>query len=294
MSKASSTLAFKRLRQLTPPEGVPISFAIASMGARIGAQLLDILITYLGTFLVLLLVIWLGVLSWSALGALFALATFFLRAPYYVLSELVWNGRTLGKRLVGIRVVSLDGRRLTPHQIVARNLMKEVEVFLPIATIFGAANQPGVMEIVLLVWFVGVLIVPFVNKRNQRLGDMMAGTIVVETPKSVLLPDLSLAPKTTGAAYEFRAEHLDIYGRYELQVLEDILRSPPRTPEATSRVSEVAQTIRRRTRYDEVIPQSREWEFLQAFYRQQREYLESRHLFGDTRENKNRPRSPGK
>lgn len=292
MSRASTTLAFKRLRHLTPPEGVPIAFAIASMGARIGAQLLDILITYLGSFLLLLLVIWLGILSWSALGALFVLMTFFLRAPYYILSELVWNGRTLGKRLVGIRVVSVDGRRLTPHQIVARNLMKEVEVFLPIATIFGAVDNPGVADILLLVWFLAVLVVPFVNKRNQRLGDMMAGTLVVETPKSVLLPDLSLEPRSAGAAYEFRAEHLDVYGRYELQVLEDILRSPPRTPDAEKRLSEVAQTIRRRIRYDEVIPPSREWEFLRAFYRQQREYLESRHLFGDTRESKNRPATP--
>jgi len=108
--------------------------------------------------------------------------------------------------------------------------------------------------------------------------------MVVDNPRPVLLPDLSAQAAARG--YEFRAEHLDIYGRYELQTLEAILREPPKSPEARKRVSEVAQTIRKRISYDEDLPESREWDFLLEFYRQQREYLESRHLFGDARENK--------
>lgn len=279
-----TTLPLKRHWTQTPPEGVPIHFSIASLGSRFGAQFLDILITYGGTLALLLGLLYVGLLSWSALGALYALMTFFIRVPYYILSELVWNGRTLGKRIVRIRVISLDGQRLTPHQIVARNLMKEVEVFIPIATIFGASNTSGPVDVVLLVWFVTVLLVPVFNRRKQRLGDMLADTIVVETPRAVLLPDLSATEARRG--YEFRAEHLGIYGRYELQVLEEVLRAPPKTAEARARVSEVAQTIRRRTAYDEAVPEAREWDFLMEFYRAQREFLESRHLFGDSRENK--------
>lgn len=275
--------ASRRWEQI-PPEGVPISMEIATVGSRFGAQALDVLITYTTAFVLLAVLLWAGLLTWWALGALYALVSFFLRVPYYILSELVWNGRTLGKRLVGIRVISLDGRRLTPHQIVGRNLMKEVEVFLPVATIFGAAGTQGVMNIVLLVWFVGVLFVPVCNRRRQRLGDMMADTIVVDNPRALLLPDLSKTATRHG--YEFSAEHLDVYGRYELQVLEQLLREPPKSDEMRQRVSEVAQTIRRRIGYGETVPASREWDFLMDFYRSQRELLENRHLFGDSREDK--------
>lgn len=267
-----------------PPEGVPIGFEMATLGSRFGAQFLDIMITYGGAFLLLVLVLMVGGLTWQALVALFALTSFFIRIPYYVLSELVWNGRTLGKRIVGIRVISLDGRRLTAHQLVARNVMKEVEVFMPIATIFSADNSPGIVNLILFLWAFGVLFVPVFSRRRQRLGDMLADTIVVVTPRAVLLPDLSTAPTRRG--YEFGAEHLNVYGRYELQVLEQVLREPPKTKESYERVSSIAQTIRRRTGYEETVPAAREWDFLMDFYRSQREFLESRHLFGDSRENK--------
>lgn len=268
----------------TPPESVPITFRLSTLGARFGAQTLDILITYGGVLLAIIGLTWAGAFSWNGLITFYALLTFLMRVPYYILSELVWNGRTLGKRMVGIRVISLDGRRLTPHQIVARNLMKEVEVFLPLATLFGASTMDIWLGGALAAWMIATLLVPVFSKLNQRLGDMVAGTVVVDNPRPVLLPDLSAQAAARG--YEFRAEHLDIYGRYELQTLEAILREPPKSPEARKRVSEVAQTIRKRISYDEDLPESREWDFLLEFYRQQREYLESRHLFGDARENK--------
>lgn len=274
----------KGLLRHTPPESVPLTFRLSSLGARFGAQMIDILIAYGGVLILVITLTWIGIFSWDGLMAFYALATFFMRIPYYVLSELVWNGRTLGKRILGVRVISLDGRRLTPHQIVARNLMKEVEVFLPMATLFGAASMTWWLALILLGWMGGTLLVPVFSKLNQRLGDMIAGTVVVDTPKPQLLPDLSTQSAARG--YEFRAEHLGIYGRYELQTLETILRDPPKNPEMRKRISEVAQTIRLRIGYDEEVQASREWDFLLEFYRQQREFLESRTLFGDTRENK--------
>ena len=274
----------KGLLRHIPPESVPLTFRLSSLGARFGAQMLDFLITYGGVMALIIALIWLNIFSWTGLMTFYALITFFIRIPYYILSELVWNGRTLGKRALGVRVISLDGRRLTPHQIVARNLMKEVEVFLPMSTLFGAANMTWWLALILLCWTGGTLLVPMFSKLNQRLGDMVAGTVVVDTPKPQLLPDLSAQAAARG--YEFRAEHLGVYGRYELQTLETILRDPPKTPEMRKRISEVAQTIRRRIGYDEAVPESREWDFLLEFYRQQREFLESRTLFGDTRENK--------
>lgn len=275
-----------RLLTHTPPEGVPISFSIASMGTRFGAQFLDILITYGGMLLLLIALLWLDILSWAALFSLFLLLTFLVRIPYYILSELVWNGRTIGKRITGIRVISANGRRLTPHQITARNLMKEVEIFTPISMIFAFEFISDITSIILVVWLLIIVGVPLTNRRRQRLGDIIAGTIVVVRPMPVLLPDLSAGIGTSQHGYEFRTEHLDVYGRFELQTLEQILRKPPKGPEARKRVSDVAQTIVRKIGYDEKVPQNREWDFLLEFYRQQREYLENRHLFGDSREDK--------
>lgn len=281
------TLRFgRRLLTHTPPENVPIGFGLAALGTRFGAQLLDIVITYGGVLLFLLVLLWIDVLSWAALASLFVLLIFLIRIPYYVLSELVWNGRTLGKRITRIRVISANGRRLTPHQITARNLMKEIEIFTPISMLFAFNKTTGVTSIVLLVWLLIIVIVPLANKRRQRLGDIIAGTLVVERPRPILLPDLATIAETSQSGYEFRAEHLDVYGRYELQTLEEILRAPPTSAETRKRVSEVAQTILRKIGYDENVPGNREWDFLLAFYRQQREYLENRHLFGDSRENK--------
>jgi uncharacterized RDD family membrane protein YckC len=271
---------------IVPPEGVPVSVTVATGGARIGAQTLDILITFGGLYLFLLLIVLTNFFDYSLLVTLFFLLIFFLRIPYYIFSELVWNGRTLGKRIVKIRVISADGGRLTPHQIVARNLMKEVEVFLPATTLLTGSFGSGWAGFAIFIWMCAIMLFPLFNKRRLRLGDMIAGTLVVEQPKAVLMPDLAAQKMNSDTGFVFDVSHLNIYGRYELQALEGILRERPKTREATERVSDVVKTIRRKIDYVEPLLPNDHWAFLTDFYRQQREYLESRQLFGDARENK--------
>lgn len=278
----TKTAGVKTLHQ-TPPEGVPIPFRIASRGARFGAQVLDILITWTAAFLMLWALLWLDVLSWEALFALLVLTFFLIRVPYYILSELVWNGRTLGKRILRLRVISLDGRRLTPHQIVARNLMKEAEVFLPIETLLYSTEVATAFDGLILLWMLGVLAVPFLNKPAQRLGDMLAGTVVVENPRLRLMPDLSVT--RTAPELVFTQAQLDIYGRHELQVLEQILRNRPKAKAELKNLDDVTRAICRRIDFAPVPVE--QWDFLLEFYRQQRAYLESRNLFGDLRTDKN-------
>lgn len=274
----------KTLHQM-PPEGVPIPFRIASRAARIGAQLLDIVITWTAAFLLIFGLFWLDVLSWTALWTLLVLTFFLIRVPYYILTELIWNGRTLGKRILRLRVISADGRRLTPHQIVARNLMKEAEVFLPLETLLYAQSTATFFDWLILLWMLGVLVVPFTNKPSQRLGDMLAGTVVVENPRPKLLPDLSLS--RTAPDLVFTGAQLDVYGRHELQVLEQVLRHRPKRAAEHKNLAEVCQAICRRIGYTPVPEAAAQWDFLMEFYRQQREYLESRNLFGDLRQDKN-------
>ncbi|MCW2961775.1 MAG: Integral rane protein [Thermoleophilia bacterium] len=81
-------------------------------------------------------------------------------AAYYAVCERRW-GMTLGKRMVGLRVVASDGSRLTPKQAVIRNVVRLIDL-LPLLYLVGATS----------IW---------ISKENQRLGDKAAGTIVVKS-----------------------------------------------------------------------------------------------------------------
>lgn len=281
--------AGRRMSILTPPEGVPIRFEVATLMARMGAQIADILITMTGalaiTIAIALLPFGLGL---RPAGILFMLLTLFIRAPYYILAELLWNGQTLGKRLTGLRVLSADGRGLTTHGVVARNIMKEVEVFFP-GTMLLAAGEMGVFwTIILLLWIAILLIVPLTNKKRQRIGDILANTYVARQPKTLLMPDLT--SHRQDAEFVFTPAHLEHYGRFELQTLETLLRAnpldKPEKAEMRETLIEVAAQIRRKTGFDDAVPDDRALAFLHAFYAAQRAYLEQKQLFGDVRDDK--------
>ena len=278
-----------RLENFLPPEGVPISFTIASVGTRLGAQLLDVLITYA---FIIALVVGLVISGWLPMEAefmLIILTAFLTRIPYYILSELIWNGRTLGKRIAGIRVINADGRRLTPHQIVARNLMKEIEFLTPLNMLLVVNSLSSIGIALLIVWVLVILIVPLANKRRQRLGDMVASTIVVENPRFVLLPDLTLTAATSNPntpVFDFQPAHLEIYGRYELQTLENVLRDPAKGSANQLELEKITRNIIRKIGYTDPVKPGQEQAFLNAFYKAQREHLEALRLFGTNRENK--------
>ncbi len=94
---------------------------------------------------------------------------FVVQIGYGLLLEWLWNGRTLGKRAVGLRVVDAQGLRLTFAQVLIRNLLRAVDS-LPAFYLLGG-------------------IVCVLNPRLQRLGDLAAGTIVVRT-RRLKLPAL--------------------------------------------------------------------------------------------------------
>lgn len=284
----TSIIEGRRVEQFIPPEGVAINFTIASFGARIGAQFIDLIATYALIYLLGLLIIMSGILDWEAQIVLFMLLTFLLRIPYYILSELIWNGRTLGKRAVGIRVINVNGRRLTPHQITARNLMKEVEFFVPLTMLFGMQAMSTAEAVISVIWLLIIAIIPLANKRRQRFGDILAGTLVVDNPRAQLLPDLAtMVPQTSKAKaeFDFIPAQLGIYGKFELQTLEEVLRNPASEARSTQ-IERIAQTIIGKIKYDVTVKKGEELAFLNAFYLAQREHLETLKLFGTERENK--------
>jgi len=258
----------------------------------LGAQLIDIVITVIGLIALLIFLFTSGLVDPLAMASVGAILFFFIRVPYYAASELIWNGRTIGKRICRIRVVSGTGRSLDPHQIISRNLMREMEVFAP-GTVLLTTPESVFEGLVALIWVGGLILVPVLNKRNQRLGDIIANTYVIQNPVALLYRDLAAdKPAVQEGQFEFFPNQLDHYGAYELQVLADLLQRTTgqvgsvgpiqRREELTS----VWQRIRQKIDYAFPVTSAEEEAFLKAFYRVQRAHLEQKKLFGDARKDK--------
>ena len=228
----------------------------------------------------------------TVLTIAFSLIFFAIRVPYYTITELLWNGRTLAKRWIGIRVISRNGRTLTAHQVVVRNLMREVEFFTPLTYLIAGQQISWIVFWVAIGWTCILFIVPWRSKHNQRLGDMIANTAVISDEKPILVRDLTAgqAAEKAQERFVFASHHLDHYGRVELQVLEKVIRANRDTKHITEAqrrdTTEIVRRIATKISFPERIPTADQNAFLEAFYRAQRSHLESRKLFGDAREDK--------
>jgi uncharacterized RDD family membrane protein YckC len=276
-------------RSVVTPEGVAVNVRLAGFGERAAALILDLLLLLLA--LIGLTVV--AFLSGGSFGiALWFLIAFALRAFYFTGFELAWNGRTPGKRATSLRVVNRRGGTLAPSAVIARNLMREVELFLPLSIAFAGERlfSSGPWTIFAALIWVGILaLLPLFNRDRLRAGDMVAGTWVVVEPKPVLLPDLasSSAPARADPAageYRFSEPQLLVYGVKELQVLEDVLRSPQAASPGLRR--DVAERIARKIGH--ALPAAFDaTKFLEAFYAAQRRRLETELAFGRRRRDKN-------
>ncbi|MGC3997614.1 MAG: RDD family protein [Anaeromyxobacter sp.] len=280
----------ERTREVVTPEGVPLRFVVAAAGDRVGAFALDALLiaaAMLALGLLMLLAAAAGAeLSADLVYAILVLGFFLVRIPYFAFFELAWQGQTPGKRKVGIRVVDAAGGSLTSEALLVRNLTREVEVFLPLTALLlpgqvipGAA---GFLVLGSLVWMVIFGFLPLFNKDRLRVGDLVAGTLVIRSPVPRLLEDLAVA--RAREAVPFTDEQLDVYGVYELQVLEDVLRNRD-APGHLAAVQTVSMKVRAKIGWQGPAPSSDE-AFLEAFYAALRGRLERRLLFGKRRESK--------
>ncbi len=290
-----STASIANFDILLPPEGVPLHFRIAGVGVRVGAQIVDILLTSLAVLAVVIILAISNLVGPSTVWAVGALLFFFTRIPYYVLSELAWNGQTLGKRLMKIKVVANDGGSLTTHALVVRNLMKEAEIFLPMTLVLTLDSEALVPSLFATAWTIGVLLVPLTNKRRRRLGDFIAGTYVIHLPEPILLKDLAEEARferASGGQFGFLTHHLEHYGAYELQTLEQVLRaqnahlSGAAARKRDASLAAIVEKIRNKIGYADAVAPEEHVLFLRAFYNEQRQYLEQRQLFGDQRADK--------
>ncbi|NKB54872.1 MAG: RDD family protein [Alphaproteobacteria bacterium] len=280
--------ADQQQREIITPEGVPLRLRLAERGDRLAAVLIDlsIIVGVLAVTAITAVAILPGAaFSWGiAVGLLFSFA---LRSFYFIYFELRWQGMTPGKRALGLRVIDRAGGRLKPEAVFARNLMREVELFLPISLLMSAGGAGGGGATTLTLLWIGLLVaLPYFNKDRLRAGDIVAGTWVVEAPKGALLPDMAAQRDVIPGrnAIPFTEKQLSIYGIYELQTLENVLRRTDVNAHETRQ--SVAQRIQQKIVWhspDEAVSAER---FLEAFYTALRGHLERRALLGKRRENK--------
>jgi uncharacterized RDD family membrane protein YckC len=178
---------FERLT-IDTPEQIALELPLAGVGSRFLALAVDTvlqIVAFLGVLLALMVAAFFTGAAWLT-GCLapvvFVLFSFCLYWGYFALFETIWKGQTPGKRTAHIRVIKESGRPINAFEAIARNLVRVVD-FLP-----------GL-------YAVGVVCM-LLNRRNRRLGDFVAGTVVVhETPVSDTKPYVDVAPRgaATGA-----------------------------------------------------------------------------------------------
>jgi len=217
-------------RGFVTPEGVDLRIELASAGARAGAFLLDLLMMLVVLILGTVVIASTAVATQSVLlEGLWLVGFFFLRNGWFTLFEMGGRGATPGKRIIGLRVVARDGSRLTGGAVIARNAMREIEFFLPISFFFATIFQSGtdkMISFIALIWSGIFLFFPLFNRDRLRVGDLLAGTWVVQRAKVKLGHDIVASLAQSDRSRRTFSDHaLSLYGEYELQTLEEVLRA---------------------------------------------------------------------
>lgn len=150
--------------RIRTPEGIVFSYRIATPISRMLAWCIDVaVITAINTSLIAFLRQIIGAVSMDWAFAVTAISQLFLGLTYWTLAEWKGNGQTLGKRLLGLRVMDMRGLPLGFDQIVIRSVLRIVDSF-PVLYALGGG-------------------VAVLNPNARRLGDIAAGSVVVHLPR---------------------------------------------------------------------------------------------------------------
>lgn len=267
------------LRQILTPEGVMLTVRLADRTDRAVAFVIDVSIWCLLLFLIFLSAVLLqsSRVGNAALVPLLLFAAFVIRMSYFIHFELAWQGATPGKRITGLRVIDRQGGPLLPSAVIARNLTREFEIFLPIGVSLSlsSAADRGVASLLSMLWILCIGALPLLNRDRLRGGDLIAGTMVIALSRRGLAADLAEGD----FHYTFSDQQLMAYGAFELQVLEELLRGA-KGGNSAELMRSVGERIRRKIGRTEDVPPERELLFLRDFYAAERRFLEGQQLLG--------------
>ena len=184
--------ATQAVRGVVTPEAVVLEFETASAASRSLGQLLDLAVRF-GLLYVVVIVA--GVMS-AGLGTTPAIVViivggFFIIFGYPAILETRWNGQTIGKRALGLRVVTVEGSPVRFRHSAIRSMLQIVDFLIPPIGVTATC-------------------VSLLNQRNQRLGDVFAGTIVLRERTGAAFPVPVSFPPLPG--FELYARSLDVGG----------------------------------------------------------------------------------
>jgi uncharacterized RDD family membrane protein YckC len=170
--------------EVVTPENIAFHYQVAGPFRRLPAFLLDVCIR-MAIFLSFTMTLgFFGVLAnlQGLTSALVIVAWFVLDWFYGGVLEIVFNGQTFGKRVMGLRVLTVDGEPITAVQAIMRNFLRFADMMpmlsLEVFSISAAAYM--------IPTFVVALVTMTMNRRYQRLGDLVCGTVVVVEERSWL------------------------------------------------------------------------------------------------------------
>ena len=189
-----------------------LEFPLAGIGSRFLALFADTLLQAALFIVLMFATIWTGlsqIAGASQLAAVaFILGSFLLYFGYFAFFEALWRGQTPGKRWMGLRVIKDSGRPVTVYESIARNLVRLVD------------QLPGI-------YAVGIL-AALLHPQNKRLGDMVAGTVVVrEKAFEQLQPGWDVFRPAAAEPAAFDATRLTAE---QLQLIETFLQRRPQLP----------------------------------------------------------------
>ncbi|MEP6818272.1 MAG: RDD family protein [bacterium] len=220
----SATLATEDILIIETPERVPLHFALASIGNRFLACAIDHALQVIT--LIVMIIGFTLIANYSSVGdrvlnlpkwilAILIVIIFLILSSYFAFFEWIWNGQTPGKRWLKIRVIREDGRPITFWEAAVRNLLRVIDMQPTLAFPFYSVG----------------LIAVFISLSDQRIGDMVAGTVVVrereaEAPAFAQVfasPVSDPALRRSFKPVDFVAE-LNVLTESEIQVVETFLR----------------------------------------------------------------------
>jgi uncharacterized RDD family membrane protein YckC len=184
---------FNRITIQTP-ESVELEFTLAGIGNRAYALLIDYIIwgltllvfMYASIFLLFQLSLFKNLRNDSSglwyLG-IQLLIIFAIFVGYFVLFETIWQGQTPGKRFVKIRVICDDGRPIGLQQATIRALIRPFDDLL----------------------FIGAFLISL-NKLEKRLGDLVAGTLVIQEERGTKATNLTVSDEAKKLADRLEIE----------------------------------------------------------------------------------------
>ncbi len=191
MSPSQSSTA---VLHIATPEGVSFTLPLAGPATRALALLVDVAVVSAIHKVLMLVVVALAFLSQDLGGAAAMLIQFALHFGYGALCEMLCNGQTLGKRVLGLRVMDERGLKLRPSQVIIRNLVRIADMLPQFYAVGGLSA--------------------LLTRRCQRLGDLAAGTVVVRSVKTTA-PDVE---GVLGGKYNSFRQHPHLEARLRQKV----------------------------------------------------------------------------